>query len=170
MRACDNVAMAQVEETSLPGVGVRFVFTTSAGDRLGVIVHRSGRRALLLYDRADPDACRSVLGLSSDDARTLVDLLGGSELSERLDVALRQSLEGLTLEWVPVREGSGAAGTKIADLGLRTRTGASIVAVLRGGEAMLSPRADFTLEPGDTAVLVGAPEAIDRATALLEGG
>lgn len=162
--------MAQVEETQLPGVGVRFVFTTSAGDRLGVIAHRSGRRELLLYDRADPDACRTVLGLGDDDARTLVDLLGGSELSERLDAALRQSLEGLTLEWVPVRDGEAADGTKIADLGLRTRTGASIVAVLRGGEATLSPRADFTLVSGDTVVLVGAPDAIARAAALLRGG
>jgi TrkA domain protein len=159
--------MALVEETRLPGVGVRYEFTTEAGDRVGVIVHRSGGREVLVYAREDPDSCRSLLRLGDDDAHTLVDLLGGSEVSERLDEVLSTSIEGLMLEWIPLRPGSAHVGEARSELGLRTRTGASIVAVLRGAETVASPRADFRLEPGDTAVLVGSPEAIREALAVL---
>ena len=47
--------MADIEETELPGVGVRREFTTRAGMRLGVIQTRSGRRDLLLFDLDVPD-------------------------------------------------------------------------------------------------------------------
>ena len=162
--------MTDVEETKLPGVGVRYAFTTSGGDRVGVIAHRGGKRELLVYSRDDPDSCSTVLGLGDDDARTLVDLLGGSELSERLDDTIRQSIEGLTLEWVEIDPSAPCAGVAIADLGLRTRTGVSVVAVVRRGETITSPRADFRLEGGDTAVLVGSSAAIAEAKAILRGG
>ncbi len=162
--------MAPVDETPLPGVGVRYEFTTRSGDQLGVIAHRNGERELLVYDRADPDSCRVTLGLADDDARTLVDLLGGSEVSERLDVALRQSIAGLVLEWVQIEAGASSAGVALSELGLRTRTGASVVAVVRGDESILSPKADFALRAGDTAVLVGAPPAVAEAAALLKSG
>lgn len=168
--ACENGAVALVEETRLPGIGVRFEFTTGAGDRVGVIHHRSGRRELLLYDRGDPDSCRAVLVLGEDDAHVLVELLGGSEVVERLDEVVRQSVEGLTLEWVEIGPGSAAAGRSLSETGLRTRTGASVVAILRAGVTINSPRADFRVEAGDTAVLVGSLEAIEKAAAALQAG
>lgn len=161
--------MSDVEETRLPGVGVRFAFTTTGGERLGVIAHRSGKRELLVYDRDDPDACGTVVGLGEDDARTLVDLLGGSEVSERQDVVIRQSLDGLDLEWVELGAGTPAVGRPISDLGLRSRTGASIVAVVRGDDTVISPRADFVLRAGDVAVVVGSGEALVEAAKLLRG-
>jgi TrkA domain protein len=162
--------MAVVEETVLPGVGVRFEFETSAGERVAVLLHRSGRRELMVYDREDPDTCRTLLRLAEEDARVLVDLLGGSEVTERLEAALRQSVEGLTIEWVEIPPGSPVSGRTLADLGLRTRTGVSIVAVIRAGRTFASPRAEFELEAGDTAVLVGSPEAIGDGAAALRGG
>jgi TrkA domain protein len=162
-------AMSEVEETKLPGVGVRYTFTTSDGERLGVIAHRGGKRELLVYDRGDPDSCSAVLGLEDDDARTLVDLLGGSEVSERLDETTRQSIEGLVFEWVEIDESSPYARVAIADIGLRSKTGASIVVVIRGRETITSPRSDVRLEPGDNAVLVGSPEAVAEAVAVLRG-
>lgn len=36
--------MPDVEETMLPGVGVRYDFLTEGGKRIGVISHFSGRR------------------------------------------------------------------------------------------------------------------------------
>ncbi|MGL6277937.1 MAG: cation:proton antiporter regulatory subunit [Gaiella sp.] len=161
--------MAPVDETPLPGVGVRYSFATEGGQRLGVIVHRDGHRELLVYDRRDPDACSAALTLDDEDARTLVDLLGGSELSGRLDVALRQTIEGLTLEWIEIGDGTAAVGRPIADLGLRTRTGASVVAIVRDGATITSPRGDVVLKAGDTVVLVGSREAIDLAIGLLRG-
>jgi K+:H+ antiporter subunit KhtT len=161
--------VGNVEETRLPGVGVRFAFTTVGGERLGVIAHRSGRRELLVYDREDPDSCEAVVGLSGDDTRTLVDLLGGSELSERIGTAIRQSLDGLELEWAELDADAAGVGRPISELGLRSRTGASVVAVVRGDETIISPRSEFTLQGGDIAVLVGSASAIGEALKLLRG-
>jgi TrkA domain protein len=45
-----------VNQTPLPGVGLRYDFTTRSGRQIGVVSHRSGRRDLLVYDRKDPDS------------------------------------------------------------------------------------------------------------------
>lgn len=50
----------EIEETPLPGVGVRYDFTTEQGNRLGIVVHDSGERELLICDAADPDAARTL--------------------------------------------------------------------------------------------------------------
>ncbi len=67
---------SDIEETLLPGVGVRHEFTTASGERVALVTHRTGRRELAVYDRDDPDACRTVLHLSEDDTTTLGELLG----------------------------------------------------------------------------------------------
>lgn len=159
--------MVEIEETQLPGVGVRHDFVTHGGIRIGVIAHRSGHRELLVYDQRDPDACRDVVRLEEDDTRALADLLGGSQVVETL--ARVQSVEGLTIDWLPVEPGAACAGSQIDHSDLRERTGVSIVAVVRGGETIASPAPDFRLQPGDTAVAIGTPEGIRQAFTLLRG-
>ena len=56
--------MADVEETKLPGVGVRHDFATSSGQRVGVLLHRTGQRELLVYDEDDPDSCTESVRLT----------------------------------------------------------------------------------------------------------
>ncbi len=70
--------MAEVQHTSLPGVGDRRDFVTEHGDRIGVITHRDGRRELLLYRREDPDSCEVVAKLSEEDVRRLAEMFGAS--------------------------------------------------------------------------------------------
>jgi TrkA domain protein len=160
--------MAEVQETHLPGVGIRYDFETGEGQRVGVLVHRSGRRELLLYDRDDPDACRAVVRLDTDDTRTLAELFGVSHVSEQL--AAMQQIEGLAIDWVTVPPRATAVGRALRDAGLRTETGVSIVAVVRGDETVPAPAPDFVLQPGDTAVVVGTPEGIERLSSLLHKG
>lgn len=76
--------MADIDETRLPGLGLRHDFQTSAGARIGVITYRDGRRELLLFDERDPDECRASVTLDDEDARALADLLGGSQIIEHL--------------------------------------------------------------------------------------
>ncbi len=161
--------MAQVAETPLPGVGVRYDFVTTAGDRVGVLVHRTGRRELLLYDSADPDACGRVVRLDADDTHTLAELLGGNQVSEHL-AALQQDIEGLTIDWLPVGARSACSGCTLREAALRSTTGVSIVAVVRGDETIPAPGGDFRLLPGDTAVAVGTPEGIKELFHLLQSG
>lgn len=160
--------MAQIKETQLPGVGVRHDFATREGERLGVITHRTGRRDLLVYDRDDPDACAEVLRLEEEEGHALSELLGGTRVTETV-ANLRQSIPGLTIDWLPIAPESACAMRTIEDFGLRGKTGVSIVAVVRDGETIASPPPDFVLRPADTAVAVGTPEGIRMAFEILRG-
>ena len=160
--------MAEVSETQLPGVGIRHDFTTTGGDRLGVLAHRTGRRELLVYDRRDPDACQASLTLEPDDSQTLAELLGGGQISE--SVRGLQQVEGLAIDWLRVGAESACAGSAISEAAPRTETGVLIVAVVRGGNTVLTPGPDFVLEAGDVAVAVGAPDGIRLVFELLQRG
>lgn len=160
--------MSIVNQTSLPGVGVRYDFAAKSGDRIGVIVHHSGHLDLLAYDKSDPDTVAANLSLDTDDANTLTELLGGSQITESLQ-EMQQSLPGVSIDWVPVAEDWGCAGQTIREIGVRARTGASIVAVIRGDQTFASPEPDFRLEARDTAVVVGTADGIREAFTLLHG-
>jgi K+:H+ antiporter subunit KhtT len=156
----------EIQETALPGVGLRHDFTTKAGRQLGVVTHRTGRRDLLVYDRNDPDATQEVIRLTQEEADTLADLLGADRLVAHL-AALTQRIEGLAIDWLPIRPASPYASRTIADTQARSRTGVSIVAILRGDGAIPAPTPDARLEPGDTLVVVGTAQGIKELTKLL---
>jgi len=158
--------MPEVSETPLPGVGVRHEFVTADGERVAVVTHRTGRREIAVYDRADQDAGTTVLHLNLDDTRTLAELLGASPVSEAVS-AVQQRLEGLAIDWVTVPAGSRFVGSTIADGAFRTRTGASIVAVVRGDVTLPAPGPDHGFEAGDVVVAVGTTEGLAELRDLL---
>ncbi len=158
--------MVEVSEILLPGVGVRHEYTTAAGDRVGVLTRHGGHREIVVYDRDDPDRCRAILHLSADDTRTLAELLGAPHVSEA--VSSVQRLEGLGIDWVTVPDQSPMAGT-IGAGRFRTRTGASIVAVVRGDTTEPGPGPQYGLAAGDVVVAVGTSDGLARLRQLLEG-
>jgi len=96
----------EVFETALPGIGVRHEFVTRAGTRIGVITRRDGRRELVVYDRRDPDSCRDIVELSAEESAGMVELLGGSRVTERLG-DLRHDVEGLSIQWITIPAAGG---------------------------------------------------------------
>jgi TrkA domain protein len=157
---------SEVEETPLPGVGVRYSFVASNDARVSVLHHHSGRHQVFVGDPDDPDASQLVLELDDEDSRVLAELLGASRVVREID-RLRQSVAGLSIEWLRIPEGTRAAGRTIGDLGVRSSTGVTVIAALRGGQALPVPGPDFLIEHGDTLVVMGRPDAIRRADALL---
>lgn len=162
--------MPDVTETLLPGLGVRHDFTTGQGEQVGVIVLRSGRREVVLYDPIDPDRPKATLRLDADESRTLAELLGASQVSQAL-TALQQ-IEGIAIDWLNVEAGSACAGRSIGDAALRTRTGVSIVAIIHAGGQRTTPAPgpEAVLRAGDVAVAVGTPEGLAQAFELLQRG
>lgn len=160
--------MGEIEETRLPGLGVRYEFRTARGSRLGVVHHRTGRRELLVYDPEDPDTCRDVVALDEEDSRTLAELLGASRVAEQVERL--QQVEGLAIDWLPIPAETPFAGKMIGDTRARNETGVSIVAVLRGDRAFPAPGPDFGLEPGDTILVVGTPRGIEELAVILRSG
>ena len=158
--------MRKVTETDLPGVGVRFDLETNAGRSVGVVAHQTGRRDLVVYDERDIDrACESV-ELTADEGHTLGELLGGSPMLEHLDDAVHR-LEGIVISWVTIDPESALAGLTLAEAALRTTTGAGVVALVGASGSIPIPSGERRLEPGDTAVVVGVPSAVNAATRLL---
>jgi TrkA domain protein len=160
--------MTTINQTALPGVGIRYDFETKSGDQVGVIAHHSGRYDFLVYDRYDPDACVLALPLEAEDAHTVTELLGGTQVSESQQ-QMQQSLPGLTIDWVPVRKDWSCAGKTIREIDVRARTGVTIVAVVRDRETVPAPDPEFRLMPGDTAVVVGTQDGIRKIFDLMHG-
>jgi TrkA domain protein len=161
--------MAEIKEVKLPGLGVRYEFTTQEGKRIGVVSHRSGRKELYFADPNDPDAFKRMLSLTDEDARTLAEMLGGSRIAEEL-AGLQQRIEGLAIDWLPVREDSPYVGRTIGDARVRTRTGVSIVALLREDQAVPAPGPDTEIASGDYLVVVGTTRGIEEVVGLLHRG
>jgi TrkA domain protein len=119
----------RVEQTPLPGIGVRHDLVTSSGRTVGVVSHRNGRRDLVLYDVDDPDSCLASIPLTDGEAEALADVLGASLMLGQL-AGLRQQAAGLLTEQIALPAGSPFVGRHLGDTRARTRTSASIVAAL----------------------------------------
>jgi TrkA domain protein len=153
----------------LPGIGLRHAFTTVRGRRLAVVSHRSGRRDLVIYRRDDPDSTAETVVLSQEESNALAELLGGARLVERL-TELHRQVEGLVSDQIPIPTGSRYDGRPLGDTQARTRTGASIVAVVRDRQVVASPRPDFVFRAGDVVVVVGTADGTAAVAAILSGG
>lgn len=157
--------MAVVRETMLPGVGVRHEFTTHDDTVVGVVQRHDGHADVVVYDAADPDRCTSMVHLDPDDTHTLAQVLGASEITQSMG-DVQASVEGLLFEWITITDRSGMARRSIADGELRTRTGASVVAVLRGEQSFPAPEPSFVFESGDVVVAVGTDVGLARLRSL----
>ena len=73
---------------------------------------------------------------------------------------------------VPVRidARSQFAGRELSEIGLRGRTGATVIAISRGTDVVLVPDGHEVLKAGDVLALAGTREAIDAAKQLLARG
>ncbi len=158
----------EVEETTLPGVGVRHDFKTESADRIGVLHHHSGRLDLLIYDDIDPDSCRSTVNLSEAEGRLLGQLLGASQIVNSM-TKLQQSVGGLAIDWITIAGGWACNAMRIDQLQL-TSTGVLIVAVIRDDKPTAIPTREFVLQAGDTVVVLGTAAGIQKATSILQDG
>jgi monovalent cation:H+ antiporter-2, CPA2 family len=69
-----------------------------------------------------------------------------------------------------IESGSQAIGRSLAELNLRGRSGATVLAISRNGESIVVPTAQERLQVGDIVALAGSHEAIEAATELLQVG
>lgn len=158
-----------IEVTRLPGVGTKQEFTTASGRRLGVLTYRDGHRELLVSDLTDPDACSATVALNEPECVALGTLLGAPNLVAQLQ-AEHSEVPGVATAQIPVQPGSPYEGRTLGDTTMRTRTGASIVAVVRDNTVAASPRPDYRFASGDLVVIVGTADGLKQAATILEQG
>ncbi|AEH09212.1 MULTISPECIES: cation:proton antiporter regulatory subunit [Protofrankia] len=158
-----------VEETMLPGIGLRHDFRTRSGRRVGVVSHHGGRRELVIYDTDDMDTCSESIPLTAEESDALAELLGAPHIVERLN-NLGKAFAGIVGEQIKITPGSPYDGQPLGETHARTRTGASIVAVVRDQQVIASPRPDFGFVAGDVVVVVGTPENTAAVAELFRVG
>jgi TrkA domain protein len=158
-----------VEVTPLPGIGVRKDFALRNGRRIGVISHRDGKLALILSKSDDPVACLAEIPLSYDEAGALANLLGAPQLVAQL-AEEHKDLPGIRTRQLPITDHSPFDGRPLGDTAMRTRTGVSLVAVMRAGQVHPSPGPEFTLAAGDLLVAVGTQDGLAKAAEILNKG
>lgn len=81
---------------------------------------------------------------------------------------LTATIDGAETASVLLSNDSPAVGKTLAELDLRSESGATVIAIVRDGATKISPKADYTLTAGDTLMLIGSVKKLDRAIKLLQ--
>lgn len=158
-----------VRETLLPGVGLRYEFDSADGNRIGVIAHRKGDFEVFAYTAKDPDTAQKVFRLGEREAEALAQILGAPRMVESY-ADLTKEVPGLEAGQVEIHASSPYAGRVLGDTQARTRTGASIVAIVRDEKVLASPSPQESLAAGDVLVVIGTADGIAAVRHLIDQG
>ncbi|WP_093658687.1 cation:proton antiporter regulatory subunit [Streptomyces wuyuanensis] len=156
-----------VNEVLLPGVGMRYEFATRDGDRMSVVALRSGEFELMAYEGVDADEARFVFRLTREEADILAEILGAPRIAERF-ADLTKEVPGLSAGQIEVRAGGPFVDRLLGETRARTRTGASIVAIVRGEEVIPSPGPTQVLRAGDVLVVIGTHDGIAQVEQIIQ--
>jgi TrkA domain protein len=157
-----------LQETRLPGVGVKYTLRLDGGGRIAVIQHNDGKRELYWFRHAQDDEPRAVIALDDDEARQLGAVIGGAYERPKIVEDLEMALGELTIEWIPVPDTSPWIGKSLAEAAFRARTGVTVIAILREPEPVSGAQPQDVVQRGDTLVTVarhGAYPAFRRSLA-----
>jgi TrkA domain protein len=139
----------------LPGLGTKFELETEKGDKIAVIFLNSGRNQLYLLEKGR--AAPQVADLSPAEARRLGSVLTGAVIEaekEAVEIGF-SALQDMRIRVHTYIARRNLAGKCIGDLQIRTRTGATLVAVSRQGKNVINPSPDFTFQEGDILLIIG---------------
>jgi TrkA domain protein len=156
----------RIEKIELPGIGVRHDVVTAEGRHIGVLNYRDGQREVALYDPEDPDCIIESVLLTGDEAEAMADLLGHTALLSQLS-GLGAGMAGLFTEQIVLPSDSRFVDRPLGDTQARTKTGVSIVAIVRGTEVIPSPAPTEVLRLDDVIVSVGTRDGLDALDKLL---
>ncbi len=92
-----------------------------------------------------------------------------STLSHEVTEAVGAALSTGTGETFWIGPENPIVGSCLSEVGLRGRTGASVIALIRGSDTIANPAPDLQLEAHDVLVLIGSHSQVEAAFALLSG-
>jgi TrkA domain protein len=95
--------------------------------------------------------------------------LGAPRIAERF-TELTREIPGIDGGQVHLRAGSPFVDRPLGETRARTRTGASIVAIIRNEQVLPSPAPDEILHAGDVLVVIGTQDGIVGVEQIIEKG
>jgi voltage-gated potassium channel len=179
-----HVSGDATEDEVLDQAGVtraRGLIVTTANDATNMYIVLSARvrnPGLAIVCRAVDDTAVPKLMRAGANRAISPYAIGGHRLAHLLlsptvvdffETALRRGQEALNIEGVAVTAGSPAAGKTLAALDIRQASGATVLAVLRDGNPVVTPAGDFALRAGDQLLALGTAEQLTRLERLLLG-
>lgn len=121
------------------------------------------RHALLKLDFPVQEIMRYVDAVRDDHYDTQVN----TDREHRLLHDLIHAAKNIEVTWLSLAADSPLVGKTLAEAGLRARTGASVVAILRGSQLMANPKSHTAFEVDDRIGFIGDAEQIEAAQKLL---
>jgi len=156
-----NRSSMSIRSREMPGIGKKYELDTDFGDRVSVIQLESGGAQLYVSSRNGE--CGSAELTLSESIRVSNILAGPVLKAEDEGVSMIfSSLSDLPIELHTYTLGPKTTGKSISDLKVRSKTGATVVAVSSSGESTLNPCPDFRFSEGDSVLVIGEEEQIIR--------
>jgi len=150
----------ELRETDLPGIGKKYDLILESGKEISIIIYSTGKREIYLMEDEEP-LC--AIELSDEESRELGFLLAGAVYQPIPSTKMELIMKEMVMEWIKVEEGSNFENKTIADLQVRKRTGASIIAIVRGDKIIPSPDPyREVIKAGDTLVVVGTRNQVNQ--------
>ncbi len=160
------VFLVAVTKPFFPRVGSTVVIAAGVGILFLIVGITFWRTATDLYGHARAGAELIVTVLAQQMAAE-----GSGHVARRKTHSLDEVSKVLPGLGEPVslriEPGSPLARQTLAGVNLRGHTGATVLAILRGGQQILMPSGDETLHEGDVLAVVGSHEAVESARALI---
>ncbi len=156
----------RIERVDLAGIGFRDDIVTRDGSRLGGLTHRDGTREVAFFSAEDPDATLASLSITPAEANALAELLGEATLIDQL-TKISETVPGIFTEQLSLPADSKYIDQELGDTHARTKTGVSIVAIVRDKKVIASPRPNQDLQSGDILVAVGTRPGLDALAEIL---
>jgi voltage-gated potassium channel len=168
-----SLVLAGVERAK----GVFLSLPTDEANLFGVVTVRTLNSRIRIVAKAIDVKTHARMQRAGADYVVSPTFIGGMRMASQmvrptvasfLDTMLRDREQGLRVEEVEVKKGSGLAGKTVGESGLRTRTRALLVAVKREGAEgyEFNPPDSAAVREGDTLIFMASPDSLHEIESL----